>query len=176
MTLSFVTVGPALLWSTGSQSGQGAAFLFLLAAIPAAARAFYLALRHRSYRRSLSLSLVLLSFSGLLALIAWMTPGPIPVKRTAATYCAGSRAKDAVCGKMTADPPQLAVIFPKPHISGTTGTSEGAARSNRQMRLFVTSTWKLVISVISFRSGVQQDHRSSTAVCEPPPCYAKVGS
>ena len=98
--LSIVTVGPALLWSTGSQSSsQGAAFLLLLAAISAAARAFYLALRHRSYKRSLSLTLVLLSFSGLLALIAWMTPGPIPVKRAAAICRAGSRAKDGDTGK-----------------------------------------------------------------------------
>jgi hypothetical protein len=45
IALSYVTVGPALLWSTVSKSGQGAAFLFLLAAITAAARTFYLVVR-----------------------------------------------------------------------------------------------------------------------------------
>ena len=68
-----LVLGSALRWSSGSPRSQ--AFLFLLAAIAVLLRSSYLDFRDRPYRRSLSLAVVLLSISGFLALLAWITPG-----------------------------------------------------------------------------------------------------
>ena len=83
-----LTVGSTHLWSLGR---YGVAFLFLLTAAAVLSRSCYLAFRHRPYRRSLSLALVLLSISGLFTLIAWMTPRPIPNKRIASKENSTSR-------------------------------------------------------------------------------------
>lgn len=80
---ALILIGICSLVATSSQvSGanqgarQGEAFLFVLAAIAVLLRSSYLAFRHRPYRRSLWLAVVLLSISGFLALIARLTPGP----------------------------------------------------------------------------------------------------
>ena len=71
---------------SGSQGRQGEAFLFVLAAFAVLLRSSYLAFRHRPYRRSLWVAVVLLSISGFLALIARLTPGSVPVRTAACDY------------------------------------------------------------------------------------------
>ena len=100
-TFALVLIGVGSLVVTGSQvSGnqgrQGEAFLFVLAAIAVLLRSSYLAFRHRPYRRSLWLAVVLLSISGFLDLIRRLTPGPVPGRTAACDY--HSPTKRAVLG------------------------------------------------------------------------------
>jgi len=81
---------------SGNQGRQGEAFLFVLAAIAVLLRSSYLAFRHRPYRRSLWLAVVLLSISGFLDLIRRLTPGPVPGRTAACDY--HSPTKRAVLG------------------------------------------------------------------------------
>ena len=79
-TRPLISVASALFLLLGKQDRQAEALLFLLVAVVALSRALFLAFRHRPYRHSLAAALVLLAISGLLTLMARLTPEPVPVK------------------------------------------------------------------------------------------------
>jgi hypothetical protein len=78
-TCSLPIGGLVVFWLAGKQDREAEAFLFLLFAVVALSRTLLLAFRHRPYRHSLALALVLLAISGFLTLIARLTPEPVPV-------------------------------------------------------------------------------------------------
>src|SRR5215472_164892 len=82
---SLASGGPAVFWLAGKQNREAEAFLFLLFAVVGLSRTLLLAFRHRPYRLSLAIALVLLAISGFLTVIARLTPEPVPVRTAAHT-------------------------------------------------------------------------------------------